>query len=107
MSLASFCHLAAFGTSDVGRSSDGIIGSLSLDTDYFLDGYYADLGIQPVKLVAGRTVNVGPPLASEVFLVEHCSVGAEEVVLNCFTFRQERADVEYLATGFNVRIVTS
>ena len=66
MSLASFCHLAAFGTSDVGRSSDGIIGSLSLDTDYFLDGYYADLGIQPVKLVAGRTVNVGPPLLVNV-----------------------------------------
>ena len=51
-------------------------------------------------------VKVEPPIADEVVLVEDGSVGAEEGVLGKATLAISSADVEHLALGFRVSIVS-
>ena len=51
-------------------------------------------------------VNIEPPVADEVVLVEDGSVGAEEAVLGETSSPVSCADVEHLALGLLVSIVT-
>ena len=62
--------------------------------------------IEAVEVLGGGAVEVEPPVADEVVLVEESSVGAEEAVLGEATSSVSGADVESLALGLGVRVVT-
>ena len=59
-----------------------------------------------VTHLGGGAVEVEPPVADEVVLVEESSVGAEEAVLGETSGPVSCADVEHLALGLLVSIVT-
>ena len=65
-----------------------------------------DLVVEGVELLGGGAVEVEPPVADEVVLVEEGPVGAEEAVLGEPTGAIGRADVERLALSLRVRVVT-
>ena len=62
--------------------------------------------IEAVEVLGGGAVEVEPPVADEVVLVEESSVGAEEAVLGEAASSVSGADVESLALGLGVRVVT-
>ena len=62
--------------------------------------------IEAVKSFSLGAVKVEPPVADEVVLVEDSSVGAEEAVLGQTSGAVSSADVESLALGLGVRVVT-
>ena len=66
-----------------------------------------DLVVEGVEVLSGGAVEVEPPVADEVVLVEEGSVGAEEAVLGETSGTISCADVERLALGLGVRVVTS
>ena len=119
------------GTGGLGRSEGDVDGKghwtadhLALERD--LLGHFADVLVQLEELVAGRAVDIGPPvsntrvslwvatkklneklpLASKVLLVEQSSVRAQERVLDDNVVRLGRADVEHLATGLDISVIT-
>ena len=61
---------------------------------------------EAVDVPGGEAVEVEPPVADEVVLVEESSVGAEEAVLGEAASSVSGADVESLALGLGVRVVT-
>ena len=65
-----------------------------------------DLVVERVEILGGGAVEVEPPVADEVVLVEESSVGAEETVLGQTSGSVSCADVESLALSFGVRVVT-
>ena len=65
-----------------------------------------DLVVEGVEVFGGGAIKVEPPVADEVVLVQESSVGAEEAVLGEPTGAIGRADVECLALGLRVRVVT-
>ena len=65
-----------------------------------------DLVVEAVEVLGGGAVEVEPPVADEVVLVEESSVGAEEAVLGEAASSVGGADVESLALGLGVRVVT-
>ena len=67
----------------------------------------SDLIIEAVEVLGSGAVKVEPPVADEVVLVEESSVGAEEAVLGQTSGAVSSADVESLALGLGVRVVTS
>ena len=62
--------------------------------------------IEAVEVLGGGAVEVEPPVADEVVLVEESTVGAEEAVLGQTASSVSSADVESLALGLRVRVVT-
>ena len=62
--------------------------------------------IETVEVLGGGAVEVEPPVADEVVLVEESSVGAEEAVLGEAASSVGGADVESLALGLGVSVVT-
>ena len=66
----------------------------------------SDLVVEGVELLSCGAVKVEPPVADEVVLVEDGSVGAEEAVLGETSSPISCADVEHLALGLLVSIVT-
>ena len=66
----------------------------------------SEVVIEAVKTLGLGAVKVEPPVADEVVLVEHGAVGAEEAVLGEATGSVSCADVESLALGLGVRVVT-
>ena len=66
----------------------------------------SDLVVEGVELLSGGAVEVEPPVADEVVLVEESSVGAEEAVLGEAASSVSGADVESLALGLGVGVVT-
>ena len=67
----------------------------------------SDLVVEAVQLLGGGTVEVEPPVADEVVLVEESPVGAEEAVLGQTSSSVSSADVESLALSLGVGVVTS
>ena len=65
-----------------------------------------DLVVAAVQIFGFGTVKVEPPVADEVVLVEDGSVGAEEAVLGETSGPVSCADVEHLALGLLVSVVT-
>jgi hypothetical protein len=65
-----------------------------------------DFFVQGIEAFGFGAVKVEPPIADEVVLVEDGSVGAEEGVLGKSTLSVGGADVEHLALGLRVSIVT-
>ena len=65
-----------------------------------------DLVVEAVEVLGGGAVEVEPPVADEVVLVEESSVGAEEAVLGEAASSVSGADVESLALGLGVGVVT-
>ena len=59
-----------------------------------------------VWLLYQRAVDVEPPVTDEVLLVEEGSVGAEMRVLDEVGVAEVRTDVESLALGLGVGVVT-
>ena len=59
-----------------------------------------------VTHLGGGAVEVEPPVADEVVLVEESPVGAEEAVLGQTASTVSSADVESLALSLGVRVVT-
>ena len=66
-----------------------------------------NLIVQRPEVLGGGAVHVEPPVADEVLLLEECAVGAEEGVLGEAGVAVVGADVESLALGLWVAIVTS
>ena len=66
----------------------------------------SNLVVEGVKVLGSGAVEVEPPVADEVVLVQDCSVGAEEAVLGEPTGAIGCADVERLALSLRVRVVT-
>ena len=62
--------------------------------------------IEAVEVLGGGAVEVEPPVADEVVLVEESPVGAEEAVLGQTSGAVSGADMESLALGLGVRVVT-
>ena len=69
-------------------------------------GFGGNLVVQGVEALGLGAVEVEPPVADEVVLVQESSVGAEEAVLGEPTSTIGRADVESLALSLRVRVVT-
>ena len=67
----------------------------------------SDLVVERVEILGCGAVKVEPPVADEVVLVEEGSVGTEEAVLGETAGSVSCADVEGLAFGLWVSIVTS
>ena len=67
----------------------------------------SDLVVEAVQLLGGGAVEVEPPVADEVVLVEESPVGAEEAVLGQTASSVSSADVEDLALSLGVSVVTS
>jgi len=63
--------------------------------------------ISGIETLSKRAVNVEPPVADEVVLVEDGSIGTEEAVLGEAALPIAGTDVESLALGFSISIVTS
>ena len=82
-------------SSIISRDSTNV--GLLLGTDVIIDG---------VKGFGLGTVKVEPPVADEVVLVEDGSVGAEEGVLGEATVAISGTDVEHLAEGLRVGVVS-
>ena len=66
----------------------------------------SDLVVEAVEILGGGTVEVEPPVADEVVLVEESSVGTEEAVLGQTSSSVSSADVESLALSLGVSVVT-
>jgi hypothetical protein len=66
-----------------------------------------DVLIQGVKALGLGAVKIEPPVADEIVLVEDGSVGAEETVLGESSLAISGTDVEHLALGFGVGVVSS
>ena len=66
----------------------------------------SNLVVQEVKVFRGGAIDIEPPVADKVLLVEESSVGAEETVLDEVGVPKVGADVEGLALSFGVGIVT-
>merc|ERR1719273_1670829 len=66
-----------------------------------------DLVVQTPEILGGGAVEVEPPVADEVVLVEESSVGTEEAVLGQTSGSVSSADVESLALSLGVSVVTS
>ena len=62
---------------------------------------------EAVDVPGGEAVEVEPPVADEVVLVEESSVGTEEAVLGQTSGSVSSADVESLALSLRVSVVTS
>merc|ERR1719273_2089929 len=67
----------------------------------------SDLVVQTPQVLGGGAVEVEPPVADEVVLVEEGSVGTEEAVLGQTSGSVSSADVESLALSLGVSVVTS
>ena len=67
----------------------------------------SNLIIQSIETLGFSAVKVEPPVTDEVVLVEDGSVGAEEAVLGKTSSTISSADVEHLALGFWISIVSS
>ena len=67
----------------------------------------SDLIIERVETLRRSAVEVEPPVADEVVLVEESSVGAEEAVLGKTTSTVGGANVEDLAFSFGVGVVST
>ena len=66
-----------------------------------------DLVVEPVEVLGGGAVDVEPPVTDEVLLLEEGAVGAEEGVLGQAAAPVPGADVEGLALGLGVPVVTA
>ena len=66
----------------------------------------SEVVVEAVETLGLGTVEVEPPVADEVVLVEESSVGTEEAVLGQTTLAVGGADVEHLALGLGVGVVT-
>jgi len=66
----------------------------------------SDVSIQRVEGLSKTTVDIEPPVADEVLLVEEGAVGAEEAVLGEAIVAVVSADVEGLAVSVGVSVVT-
>ena len=62
--------------------------------------------IPSIESLSKRTVHVEPPVADEVVLVEDGPVGAEEAVLGKAPLTIVSTDMECLALGLSISIVT-
>ena len=67
----------------------------------------SEVVVQAVETLGLGTVEVEPPVADEVVLVEDGSVGTEEAVLGQTSGSVSSADVESLALSLGVSVVTS
>ena len=65
-----------------------------------------DLVVQTPEVLGGGAVEVEPPVADEVVLVEESTVGTEEAVLGQTSGSVSSADVESLALSLGVSVVT-
>merc|ERR1712223_1788452 len=93
-SIGSFSRWGGVGRLRVASSAQGVsLGSVLI--------------IETVEVLGGGAVEVEPPVADEVVLVEESSVGAEEAVLGEAASSVGGADVESLALGLGVSVVTS
>ena len=63
--------------------------------------------VSGIEAFSERAVHVEPPVADEVVLVEDGSIGTEEAVLGEAALPIAGTNVESLALGFSVSIVTS
>ena len=66
-----------------------------------------DVVIEAVEVLGDGAVHVEPPVADEVLLVEEGPVGAEEAVPGETPGTVTSADVECLAVGLRVSVVSS
>ena len=66
-----------------------------------------DLVVAAVQILGLGTVKVEPPVADEVVLVEDGAVGAEEAILGEATLSVSGANVEHLALGLGICVVSS
>merc|ERR550539_721601 len=66
-----------------------------------------DLVVEAVEVLGGGAVEVEPPVADEVVLVEESSVGTEEAVLGQTSGPVSSTDVESLALSLGVSVVTT
>ena len=62
--------------------------------------------IETIQALGGRAVDIEPPVADEVLLVEEGSVGAEERVLEEAAVAVVGAHVEGLTVGLSVGVIT-
>ena len=85
------------GVGALGRGGGGGTGGLTLG---------GNLLVQLVQTLGGGAVKVEPPVADEVVLVEDGSIGAEEAILGQTSLSISSADVECLALGLRISIVT-
>lgn len=58
------------------------------------------------KSLSLGTVYIEPPVTDEIFLVEDSSIGAEEGILSKVTLQISGANVEGLAFGLRISIVS-
>ena len=79
------------------RAGGGTSSGLSLSSEVV---------VQAVETLGLGTVEVEPPVADEVVLVEDSTVGAEEAVLGQTSGSVSSADVESLALSLGVSVVT-
>merc|ERR1712088_378791 len=69
--------------------------------------FSSNIFVQRVESFSFRAVEVEPPIADEIFLVEDGSVGAKEGVFGKASKTISGTHVECLAVGFGVGIVSS
>ena len=67
-------------------------------------GNFANVAVKIVKVGAGSTIHIGPPLAHKDLLIEDGSVRTKERALDGFGIRNTGADVEHLASGIRVSV---
>ncbi len=68
--------------------------------------FSSDFIVQAVKTFGFSTVKVEPPVADEVSLVENGAIGAEEGVLGKAALTISSADMESLAFGLGISIIS-
>ena len=91
---------------DGGRVGSGVRAD-SVGSGTSSSGFGGDLVVQGVETLGLGAVEVEPPVADEVVLVEDGSVGAEEAVLGEPTSAISGANVENLALSLGVGVVSA
>jgi hypothetical protein len=94
-------------TSDGGGVGRGVASSRAGGSSSGGLSLSSQVVVEAVETLGLGTVEVEPPVADEVVLVEDGSVGTEEAVLGQTTGSVSGADVEDLALSLGVSVVTS
>ena len=102
------------GGGSISSISGGSVGRIGIACGSGIGGHRSFIsgGGKFLVLLGGNSVSLGavkvePPVADEVVLVEDGSVGAQEAVLAQTTLSVGGANVEHLAFGLRVGIVTA
>merc|ERR1719500_1643765 len=107
------CRSNFFGSTILGRSGIINIGRSSIRS-FSLGGssinfstFSSDVIVERIEVLCLSTVEVEPPVADEVVLVEDGSVGAEEAVLGQTSSSISCADMEHLTLRLFIRVIAS